>query len=63
MFATETEPLLTTGQEARRLLGISNTKYWDLVKAGKIETVKLGSRKMPTYASLKRLADPQATAP
>jgi hypothetical protein len=62
MFTTEAEPLLTTGPEARRLLRIGNTKYWELVKAGKIETVELGGRKMPTYASLKKLADPNATA-
>jgi hypothetical protein len=53
------EPLLLPGPVARRLLGIGNTKYWALIKAGKIEVVELGGRKMPTYASVKKLATPK----
>lgn len=43
------------------MLGIGNTKYWRLVKAGVIETVQLGARTMATYASVEALARlPQA---
>lgn len=60
MDTKEPEPLLVTGPQARRMLGVGNTKYWELVKAGKIQTVELGGRKMPTYESLKKLATPAA---
>ena len=60
MDAVEIEPLLVTGPVARKLLGIGNTKYWELVKTGKVAVVELGGRKMATYASLKELAKPEA---
>jgi hypothetical protein len=50
------EPLTVSNKEAQRLLGIGKTKYWDLVAEGAIETVQIGRTRMPTYASLKRLA-------
>ena len=56
------EPLLVPGPEARRLLGIGNTKYWQLVRAGRIETVDLDGRKWVVFASLKRLAQPEKRA-
>jgi hypothetical protein len=56
MDAIEMEPLLVTGPVARKLIGVGNTKYWEIVKAGQIETVELGGRKMVVYASLKKLA-------
>lgn len=55
------EPLLVTGPVARKLIGCGNTKYWQLVKDGKIAVVEVGGRKMATYASLKELATPKAT--
>jgi hypothetical protein len=58
MDAIEMEPLLVTGPVARKLIGVGNTKYWEIVKAGQIETVELGGRKMVVYASLKKLAEP-----
>jgi hypothetical protein len=60
MDAIEMEPLLVTGPVARRLIGVGNTKYWELVKAGKVAVVEVGGRKMATYASLKALARPEA---
>jgi hypothetical protein len=55
MYATEIEPLLVTGPVARKLIGVGNTKYWELVKAGKVKLVVVGGRRMATYASLKEL--------
>ena len=52
------KPLLVSGPEARKLLGIGNTKYWALVKAGKIKVVDVNGRKMPVYASLEALSTP-----
>ena len=60
MDAIEIEPLLVTGPVARRLIGVGNTKYWELVKSGKVKLVEVGGRRMATYASLKELAKPEA---
>ena len=60
MDAVEMEPLLVTGPVARKLIGVGNTKYWELVKTGKVAVVEVGGRKMATYASLKELAKPKA---
>jgi hypothetical protein len=56
MDTIEMEPLLVTGPVARKLIGVGNTKYWELVKAGKVKLVDVGGRRMATYASLKELA-------
>ncbi|HUB48342.1 MAG TPA: hypothetical protein VMB73_25480 [Acetobacteraceae bacterium] len=56
MSDTMQKPLLVSGPTARRLIGVGNTKFWSLVKAGAIETVEVGGRKMVKYASLERLA-------
>ncbi|MSP02561.1 MAG: hypothetical protein EXR07_16155 [Acetobacteraceae bacterium] len=60
MNAIEMEPLLVTGPVARKLIGVGNTKYWQLVKSGKVTLVEVGGRRMATYASLKELAKPDA---
>jgi hypothetical protein len=60
MDRNELKPLLVPGPEARRLLGIGNTKYWQLAKSGKIKLVEVGGRKMAVYASLEALAQPTA---
>ena len=56
MSETVLKPLLVSGPRARALLDVGNTKYWDLVKRGVIETVEVGDRLMVIYASLERLA-------
>ncbi|WP_297490110.1 hypothetical protein [Acidocella sp.] len=56
MSETSLKPLLVSGSTARRLLDVANTKYWELVKAGAIETVNVGGRKMVVYSSLERVA-------
>ncbi len=37
------KPLLVTASQARQLIGVGNTLFWELVKAGKIEMVDIGS--------------------
>jgi hypothetical protein len=51
------EPLLVPCPEGRRIIGVANTKWWDLVKSGEIELVKVGGRQMARYSSLKRIAE------
>jgi hypothetical protein len=58
MSETILEPVLVSGPTARKLLDIGNTRYWDWVKRGILETVEVGESKMVVYASLKKLATP-----
>ena len=49
-------PIVVSASTARRLLDIGNTKYWAMVKAGRIEMVDIGiGRRMVLFASLQRL--------
>jgi hypothetical protein len=58
MNVTEPKPLLVPQPIGRRLIGVGNTKWFELVKAGKVEVVEVGGRKMAVYASLERLVAP-----
>lgn len=49
-------PLLVSGREARRLLGVGTTKYFQLIRTGEIDTVLVGRRRQVSYASIERLA-------
>jgi hypothetical protein len=62
MNADELKPILVPGPVARRIVGVGNTKYWALVKEGRIALVDVGGRKMAVYASLEALARPVAAA-
>lgn len=54
------KPLTVNHPTAQRLLGVGNTKYWELVKDGQVEVVKIGRRSMAKYASLERLVESAA---
>jgi len=56
MDHTNGKPLLVSNTKAKQLIDVGNTKYWELVKAGKIKTVEVGGRSMAVYASLEALA-------
>jgi hypothetical protein len=58
MDNTDWKPLLVSNTKAKQLIDVGNTKYWELVKAGKIKTVEVGGRSMAVYASLEALAQP-----
>ena len=49
-------PLLVTVKEARRLIGISNSRLYTLINEGRLETVLLGKRRLIRYGSLQQLA-------
>ncbi len=53
------EPLLIPVRDAFEMIGVGPTKGYEMVKAGLIETVKVGHSRMAVYASLKTLAQPQ----
>jgi hypothetical protein len=56
------KPLLVSPSRAREIIDVGNTKFWELVKAGKIQMVEVGRRRMVVYASLEELARPQQAA-
>jgi hypothetical protein len=56
MDHADCKPLLVSNTKAKQVIGVGNTKYWELVKAGRIKTVDVGGRSMAVYASLEALA-------
>ena len=50
------EPLTVSPKEAERLLGVSHTTLYELIRAGRIDTFRVRRRRMVNYASLKRFA-------
>ncbi len=58
MDDNEFKPLLVPGTVARKIIGVGNTKFWELVKDGKITMADVGGRRMVVYASLEALAQP-----
>mgnify|MGYP001155198368 CR=1 FL=1 len=56
------ERLLLTAQEAAQSLGVSRTKIYDLMRSGRLRSVKIGgSRRIPVDA-LAELVDELAEA-
>jgi len=49
------EPLTITIAGARLALGIGNTKLYELINAGQLDTIRLGRRRLVKTASLRRL--------
>lgn len=48
------EPALLPVPRAAKLLGLSTTYTWTLVRAGKIQTVRVGKRRLVPTEELKR---------
>lgn len=53
MKVDDFEPLLVSMREAARLLGIGNTRTFQLVKEGDLAHVKIGNRTLIPLAELK----------
>jgi hypothetical protein len=54
------KPLLVSGRRAREILDIGETKFWAMVKAGKIKLADTGGRRLVVYASLEALTQQEA---
>lgn len=54
----EPERLLITVKKARELLSLGHGKIYELLADGSLESVKIGRRRLITYASAQRLAAP-----
>lgn len=61
---SRTPPLTVTVREALALIGIGRTRFYELVSAGQITTIKIGRRRLVHVDSLRRLvADGYAEPP
>jgi excisionase family DNA binding protein len=64
VIMTETaslKPITVTVATAFAVTGLGRTKFYELVKAGRIRTVAIGRRTLVVYASLEELAAPSAS--
>lgn len=61
-MSEQLEPLLVRPAQARQIINVGNTKFWQLVRNGTIETVRVGNAPMVVYASLRRLVKPTETS-
>ena len=50
------EPLCVSVEEAKRLTSIKHDYLFELLKSGKLASVKQGRRRLINYQSLKKLA-------
>jgi excisionase family DNA binding protein len=47
--------LAVSVKTACELIGVGNTTMWALIKEGRVQTVRIGRRRLIIYASLERL--------
>ncbi len=57
------EPLLAPVPVMARILGISESTTWRYIRDGKIETVKVGGRRLGKMTSVRRMAEHGADCP
>ncbi|MEP0189657.1 MAG: helix-turn-helix domain-containing protein [Erythrobacter sp.] len=53
------EPLLVSINEAAKALNLGRTSIYELISQEKLDTRKMGRRRLITVASIKRLAEEQ----
>lgn len=57
MFSLSPEPLAYTIHDACRISSIGRTRLYELIKAGKLESRKVGRRTLVLAVSLRRLIE------
>jgi len=50
------KPILVTVAQARQIINVGNTKLYELIKEGRINTVNVGRSTLVRYADLEALA-------
>jgi excisionase family DNA binding protein len=58
----EAKPLTVSVKTACKLVGVGNTTMWELIKEGRVKTVRIGRRRLIIYASLEMLLVSEAGA-
>lgn len=54
------KPITVTVTTALAITGLGRTKFYELVKEGRIRTVAIGRRTLVVFADLEKLAEPAA---
>lgn len=54
------KPITVTVSTALAITGLGRTKFYELVKNGRIRTVAIGRRTLVTFADLEKLAEAPA---
>jgi hypothetical protein len=49
------KPLTVSVRTARRLLDIGNSKMWELIAEGRVQTISIGRKRLVLYHSLEAL--------
>jgi hypothetical protein len=49
-------PMLVSIKDARKLIGVSHTRIYNLINEGALETILIGRRRMVRYGSLQKLS-------
>ena len=55
-------PLTVTVATAKKISGLGNTKLWELIKEGQLQTVHVGRRTLITFQSLQALLTPSPSS-
>jgi len=51
------EPLLLSVKQTTAALSVGNTTVYALIKSGELETIKVGTKRLIKYESIKRVAE------
>jgi excisionase family DNA binding protein len=62
MGETALRPITVTVATALAITGIGRTKFYELVRVGRVKTVAIGRRTLVVYADLEKLVEPAAHA-
>lgn len=54
------KPIMVTVPTALAVTGLGRTKFYELVKEGRIRTIAVGRRTLVIFADLEKLAEPAA---
>ena len=57
------KPLSVSLRTARALVGVGNTKLWELINKGTLRTIMIGRKRFVVYESLELLLTSNAVAP
>jgi len=52
-------PFTVSTRTARDLLDVGNTKLWELIRDGVLDTIRIGRKRLIVYESLERLIKPK----
>lgn len=57
MLTNTHEKLLGTIDEGTKATCVGRTKFWELINAGELETVRIGRRRMVVWSSVRAYVD------